>query len=135
MALVIYDDDDFRANVVTRRPDKTVVDITSAILMAVMARDGVERYGAVEKTDPANGLFTVRFTPSADRHATLQAGLCATSRKQLMEPKKSPKPEIKFFGLVRDKHGRPKIDGDPNDLAPEIKSMLTPSERAELGVK
>lgn len=31
----------------------------------------------------------------------------------------------KFFGLIRDRNGRPKIDGDPNDLPPEIKSMLT----------
>jgi len=31
----------------------------------------------------------------------------------------------KFFGLIRDKNGRPKVDGDPHDLPSEIQAMLT----------
>ena len=45
------------------------------------------------------------------------------------------KPDIKFYGLVRDKDGKPKIDGDPNDLSPHIKDLLTDDEKQELGIK
>ena len=44
------------------------------------------------------------------------------------------KPKVKLYGLVRDANGLPKIDGDPNELHPAIKAMLTPEEREELGV-
>jgi hypothetical protein len=44
------------------------------------------------------------------------------------------KPEIKFYGLVRDKDGKPKFDGDPKDLAPAIKALLTEDEKQELGI-
>lgn len=44
-------------------------------------------------------------------------------------------PKIKFFGLVRDKDGKPKIDGDPKDLAPHIKELLTSDEKQELGIE
>ena len=45
------------------------------------------------------------------------------------------KPQVKFFALVRDKDGNPRIDGDPNDLPDEIKNLLTNDERTRLGVK
>lgn len=45
------------------------------------------------------------------------------------------KPEIKFYGLVRDKDGKPKIDGDPNDLNQHVKDLLTDDEKRELGIK
>lgn len=38
------------------------------------------------------------------------------------------------FGIVRDKHGKPRIDGDPENLRPQMKMMLTRSERQELGM-
>jgi len=44
------------------------------------------------------------------------------------------KPECKIFALVRDKHGKPKIDGDPKNLPAPIKALLTDEERQELGV-
>lgn len=37
-----------------------------------------------------------------------------------------------MFGLVRDRHGRPKVDGDPSDLPQPIKDMLTPEDWAYL---
>ena len=43
--------------------------------------------------------------------------------------------EVQLFGLVRDKNGNPKIDGDPNDLPEETKELLTDDERKKLGVK
>jgi hypothetical protein len=46
-----------------------------------------------------------------------------------------PDPEIKVFGLIRDRNGTPVIDGDPNDLPDEIKAMLTPEEREALGIE
>ena len=45
-----------------------------------------------------------------------------------------PKPQVKFYGLIRDKHGKPKIEGDPNDLHPAIKEMLSDEEKQELGI-
>jgi len=47
----------------------------------------------------------------------------------------SPAPQIKFYGLIRDKNGVPKIQGDPNDLHPAIKEMLSNDEKLELGIK
>ena len=44
-------------------------------------------------------------------------------------------PQIKFYGLIRDKQGKPKLDGDPKDLHPAIKEMLSDSEKQELGIK
>jgi len=48
-------------------------------------------------------------------------------------------PTIKFkpklYGLIRDSQGRPKIDGNPEDLSPEIKSLLTSAEKQELGIE
>ena len=44
-------------------------------------------------------------------------------------------PKIVMYGLVRDKNGKPKIDGDPRDLPEQIRAMLTPQERQELGVQ
>lgn len=38
------------------------------------------------------------------------------------------------FALVRDKNGKPRIDGDPSTLHPGVVSMLTPAEREELGI-
>ena len=49
--------------------------------------------------------------------------------------KTSTKPEVKLYGLIRDKDGKPKIDGDPRNLHPAISAMLTPEERAELGIE
>lgn len=48
---------------------------------------------------------------------------------------KAPEAKVVMYGLVRDKFGKPRIDGDPNDLHPAIKAMLTPEERAELGIE
>lgn len=45
-----------------------------------------------------------------------------------------PRAKVQAFGLVRDANGKPKIDGDPRDLPDQIKAMLTPQERQELGV-
>lgn len=45
-----------------------------------------------------------------------------------------PPPEVKAYALVRDKNGKPKIDGNPHDLHPSIKAALTPDEFA-LAVK
>lgn len=42
-----------------------------------------------------------------------------------------PTPQIRAFALVRDAHGRPKID-DPDNCPPEILAMLTPEEREAL---
>jgi len=47
---------------------------------------------------------------------------------------KTPAPKVQYFGLVRDKNGKPKIDGDPKQLHPAILAMLTDAEKAELGV-
>lgn len=44
-------------------------------------------------------------------------------------------PKVKFFGLVRDKNGQPKIDGDPKDLSPHVKELLTSEEKQELGIE
>lgn len=41
------------------------------------------------------------------------------------------KPRPRGFALVRDKHGKPRIDGDPDQLAPEIVKMMTPEELAQ----
>ena len=38
------------------------------------------------------------------------------------------------FGLVRDKHGNPKFDGDVNDLHPAILMKMTDDEKSNLGV-
>jgi hypothetical protein len=46
-----------------------------------------------------------------------------------------PKPKVKMFGLIRDKDGKPKIDGNPNDLNPAIKEMLSDDEKQELGIE
>lgn len=51
-----------------------------------------------------------------------------------MDARNTPKSETRLYGLVRDKHGRPKIDGDPTQLPQELIALLTPAERAELGV-
>lgn len=40
----------------------------------------------------------------------------------------------KMYGVVRDKNGKPRIDGDPSKLEPGIVSMLTSAERGELGL-
>ena len=38
------------------------------------------------------------------------------------------KAQVKLYGLVRDKHGRPKVDvDDPKDLPEQIQQMLTTS--------
>ena len=39
-----------------------------------------------------------------------------------------PAPKVQMFALVRDKNGKPKIDGDPKTLHPGIISMMTPEE-------
>ena len=46
-----------------------------------------------------------------------------------------PKAKVVLYGLVRDCNGKPKIEGDPESLHPAIKAMLTPQERAELGIE
>lgn len=43
-----------------------------------------------------------------------------------------PAPKLQMFGLVRDKDGRPKVDGDPEGLPEQIKAMLTPEDWAYL---
>lgn len=45
------------------------------------------------------------------------------------------KPDVKFYGLVRDKDGKPKIDGDPNELPQNVKDLLTDDEKRELRIK
>lgn len=42
------------------------------------------------------------------------------------------KAEARLFGLVRDKHGRPKVDGNPDDLPEPIKAMLSAEDWAYL---
>jgi len=44
------------------------------------------------------------------------------------------KSEVKFYGLVRDKNGKPKIEGDPKKLHPAVKALLTEDERKELEI-
>ena len=39
-----------------------------------------------------------------------------------------PKAEVKIYGLVRDRNGKPRIDGDPADLHPSIKAAMTDAE-------
>lgn len=39
-----------------------------------------------------------------------------------------PKMQVKAFGLVRDKSGKPKIDGDPKKLPQPIKDAMTEAE-------
>lgn len=46
-----------------------------------------------------------------------------------------PKPRVQGFGLVRDKDGRIKADGDPNRWPAEVLAQLTAEERAYLGVR
>lgn len=48
--------------------------------------------------------------------------------------KTGPKPKVVIYGLVRDKNGKPKIEGDPRNLHPAILAMLTPEEREELEI-
>lgn len=38
------------------------------------------------------------------------------------------------FGVVRDKDGNPRIDGNPTDLPPQIQCMLSVAEREALGL-
>ena len=45
------------------------------------------------------------------------------------------KPKQVLYGLVRDKDGQPKVDGNPNDLPPQIKAMLTQEDRDYLCMK
>lgn len=40
----------------------------------------------------------------------------------------------KIFGVVRDKNGKPRVDGDPQNLDPGVMVMLTSEERAGLGL-
>lgn len=42
------------------------------------------------------------------------------------------KAKVTFYGLVRDKDGKPKIDGHVDDLLPEIRAMLTSEEIKQL---
>jgi hypothetical protein len=42
----------------------------------------------------------------------------------------TPVPRPKGYFLVRDKAGKPKIDGDPRDLPPEIAMLMTEAEFA-----
>jgi hypothetical protein len=48
---------------------------------------------------------------------------------------KDMRPKKVLFGLVRDKDGRPKVDGNPDHLPPQIKAMLTQEDRDYLGMK
>jgi len=43
-----------------------------------------------------------------------------------------PKPKVEMYGLIRDKNGKPKVDGNPDDLPQQIKDMLTPDDWAYL---
>lgn len=52
-----------------------------------------------------------------------------------MNPTNTAKAIPKIYGLVRDKDGNPKIDGDPRDLHPEIQALLTEEEKIKLGLK
>jgi hypothetical protein len=45
------------------------------------------------------------------------------------------RPKKVLFGLVRDKNGRSKVDGNPDHLPPQIKAMLTQEDRDYLGMK
>lgn len=40
----------------------------------------------------------------------------------------SIKPEVKIYAIVRDKAGKPKIDGDPRDLHWSIRQDMTQGE-------
>jgi hypothetical protein len=53
---------------------------------------------------------------------------------QSRRKKASVAPRKLAFGVVRDKTGKPRVDGDPNDLPPEIQCMLTEPERESLGL-
>lgn len=44
-------------------------------------------------------------------------------------------PKAKLFALVRDKDGKPKVDGDPNKLPAQTKALLTEYEKTELGIE
>ena len=37
-------------------------------------------------------------------------------------------PKMQIEGLVRDRNGRPKIDGDPQDLPDSVKAAMTQDE-------
>lgn len=39
-----------------------------------------------------------------------------------------------MVGLVRDKNGNPKVDGDPKNLHPSIKQALTKKDKEFLGL-
>ena len=51
-------------------------------------------------------------------------------RPDLMSVLKNAK--VEAYGVVRDKHGKPRIDGPVKDLHPKIRAQLTPNELAEL---
>lgn len=40
--------------------------------------------------------------------------------------------KLQLFALIRDRNGRPVIDGDGSKLHPEMLKLLTPEEREEL---
>lgn len=44
----------------------------------------------------------------------------------------SQKPQVVMYGVVRDKDGNPKVDGDPRNLPPHIKAMLTDQDWQKL---
>jgi len=46
-----------------------------------------------------------------------------------------PRPEVRGVGIVRDKHGNPKVDGNPEDLPEAVKSALSPDDWAYLRAK
>ena len=43
-----------------------------------------------------------------------------------------PKAKVEVYGLVRDKNGNPRVDGNPDNLPKQIKDMLTPEDWAYL---
>lgn len=46
-----------------------------------------------------------------------------------------PEPKITGVGIVRDRYGMPRVDGDPDALAAEIKAALTVEEMTYLRSK
>jgi len=53
--------------------------------------------------------------------------------RQITVHQKDPAPG-KMFGVVRDKSGTPRVDGDPQKLHPAIIAMFSKAERESLGL-
>lgn len=50
------------------------------------------------------------------------------ARGNAMNNTNMPAPKVTMYGLVRDRNGKPRIDGDPRELHESIKAAMTPLE-------